>query len=141
MDHFSGMLLYEKMAISTDTENTVRQLKGWFATFGVSRSKRCDKGPPFFGRVLKEFCDEYGIQLNLTSPYNPESSGATERGVGLVKKIMKKTEEEGSCMEEAMAVFRNTRNESGYSPNQLFFLHNWRDNNLPDLRAEPVMDK
>ena len=45
----------------------------------------------------------------------------------MVKKIMKKTEEEGSRMEEAMSVFRNTRNESGYSPNQLFFLRNLRD--------------
>ena len=40
--------------------------------------------------------------------------------MGLIKQIMKKTEEEGSDMEEALAVFRNIRNESGYSPNQLF---------------------
>ena len=71
---------------------------------------RCDNDPPFSSRGFREFCEEYGIKLSLTSPYNPESSGAAERGVGLVKKIMKKTEEEGSCMEEAMSVFRNTRN-------------------------------
>ena len=41
-----------------------------------------------------------------------------------MKNIMRKTEEERSDFEEAMAVFRNTRNESGYSPNQLFFLRN-----------------
>ena len=62
------MPLYEKMGISTDTEHTVRQLKRWFATFGVSRSKRCDNGPPFFGRGFKEFCNEYKIRLDLTSP-------------------------------------------------------------------------
>ena len=54
---------------------------------------------------------------------------------------MKKTEEQGTCFEEALAVFRNTRNESGYSPNQLFFLRNWRDHNLPDVLAEPVMEE
>ena len=117
MDHFSGMPLFERMGISTDNEHTVRQLKRWFPTFGVSRSVRCDNGPPFSSKGFKEFCDKYGIKLNLTSPYNPESSGAAKRGVGLVKKIMKKTEEEESCMEEAMSVFRNTRNKSGYSPN------------------------
>ena len=95
MNHFSGMPLYEKMGISTDSEHTVRQLKRWFATFGMSRSIRCDNGPPLSSVGYKEFCDEYGITLNLTSPYNPESSGAPERGVGLVKKIMKKTEEKG----------------------------------------------
>ena len=114
MDHFSGMPLYEKMGISTDNEHTVRQLKRWFATFGVSRSIRCDNGPPFSSMGFKEFCDKYGIQLKLTSPYNLESSGAAERGVGLVKNIMKKTEEDGSCMEEAMSVFRNTRNVQEY---------------------------
>ena len=72
--------------------------------------------------------------MELTAPYNPESFGAAERGVGLIKMIMKKTQEEGSDMEEALAVFRNTRNESRYSPNQLFFLRNWRDPKLPDLR-------
>ena len=93
MDHFSGMPLYKKMGISMDNEHTVRQLKRWFATFGMSRSIRCDNGPPFSSMGFKEFCDEYGNQLNLTTPYNPESSGAPKRGVGLVKKIMKKTEE------------------------------------------------
>ena len=61
MDHFSGMPLYEKMGISTDNEHTVRQLKRWFATFGVSRSVRCDNGPPFSSRAFKEFCKEYAI--------------------------------------------------------------------------------
>ena len=95
MDHFSGMPLYEKMGISTDNEHTVRQLKRWFATFGVSRSVRCDNGPPFSSRGFREFCEEYGIKLDLTAPYNPESSGAAERGVGLVKKIMQKTQPDG----------------------------------------------
>ena len=56
----------------------------------------------------------------------------------MIKQIRKKTEEEGSDMKEALAVFRNTSNES---PNQLFFLRNWRDHNLPDLTAEPVMEE
>ena len=54
---------------------------------------------------------------------------------------MQKTEEEGSCFEESLAVFRNTRNESGYSPNQLFFLRNWWDPNLPHMLVEPVVEE
>ena len=96
--------MYAQMGYSTDTADTIRQPKIGFATFGVSRSIRFDNGPPFFRRGFQEFCDEYCIQLNLTSPYNPESSRAAEHGVGLIKKIMKKTEEEGSCFKEALAV-------------------------------------
>ena len=107
----------------------------------MSGSIRCDNGPPFFGKEFREFCDEYNIRLDLTAPYDPKSSGAAERGEGLIKQIMMKMEEEWSDKEEALAFFRNTRNESGYSPNQLFFLCNWREHNLPDLRAEPVMEE
>ena len=109
------------------TAHTFKQLKRWFFTFGMSRSIMCANGPPFFSRGFQEFCDEYCIRLNLTSPYNQESHGATERKIGMIKTIIKKTEEEGLCFEEALAVFRNTRNESSYSPNQLFFLRKWQD--------------
>ena len=36
---------------------------------------------PFFSKGFKEFCDEYCMELNLTSPYNTESLGAAERGL------------------------------------------------------------
>ena len=35
MDHFSGLPMYAKIGHSMDTANTVKQLKRWFATFGV----------------------------------------------------------------------------------------------------------
>ena len=50
----------------TDTNNTVRQLNRWFATFCASRTIRCDKGLPFFSNGFKDFCNEYCIKLNLT---------------------------------------------------------------------------
>ena len=66
-----------------------------------------------------------GLRVDLTISYNPESFGAAERGVGLVKTIMKKMEEEGTCFKEALEVFRNTRNMRGYSPNQLTTEHSY----------------
>ena len=83
MDHFSGMPLFEKMGIRTNNDHTVKQLKRWFAIFGVPRSVRCDNGPPLSSMAFGQFCEEYGIKRNLTATYNPESSGAAERGVGL----------------------------------------------------------
>ena len=51
---------------------------------------------------------------------------------------MKKTEEEGSSFEEAFAALKNTRNKSGYSPNQLFLLHNPF---LPSLEPELFIEE
>ena len=81
MDHFSGMPLFEKMGIRSDNDHTVKQLKRWFAIFGVPRSVRCDNGLLLSSMAIGQFCEEYGIKRNLTAPYNPESSGAAERGV------------------------------------------------------------
>ena len=55
MDHYSGLPVFTRM-VRTDTDAVVRQLKRWFATFGVVRAIRSDNGPPFFGRGFREFC-------------------------------------------------------------------------------------
>ena len=78
IDPFSGFPMYVRMGYIRDTDHTIKQLKRWFATFGMSQYIRSDNGPPFFS---KEFCDEYCIELNLTSQYNPR---AAECGVGLI---------------------------------------------------------
>ena len=40
-----------------------------------------------------------------------------------------------------LAAFKNTRNKSGFSPNQLFFLRNWRDLTLPSLMDKPTAEE
>ena len=79
--------------------------------------------------------------MNLTSLYNLESLGAAERVVGLIKAIMFKTKEEGLSFDKALTVFKNIRNESGYSPIQLFYLRYWRDRNLLNVQDEPAVEE
>ena len=79
--------------------------------------------------------------MNLTSLYNLESLGAAERVVGLIKAIMLKTKEEGLSFDKALTVFKNIRNESGYSPIQLFYLRYWRDRNLLNMQDEPAVEE
>ena len=57
--------------------------------------------------------------------------------LGLVKARMKRTEEKKSSFEVAFVAIKNTRNTTGYLPNQLFFLRNVWDPPLPFLEAEP----
>jgi len=78
--------------------------------------------------------------LNLTAPYCPISSGAAERSIGVLKAILKKVDQEGSCFETALAAYKTTRTESGYSPAQLFFLRNVRTARSPSLWQEPRME-
>ena len=50
-----------------------------------------------------------------------------------MKAIIKRTEKDNTSFDEAFSAFRNTRNSSGFLPNQLFFLRNVRDPKIPSL--------
>ena len=56
-----------------------------------------------------------------------------------MKGLLKRTETEGSCFDTAFSAYKNTRNGSGFSPAQLFFLRNVRDPRLPDLGPERMV--
>ena len=51
----------------------------------------------------------------------------------MVKAIIKRTNNKGSNFQEAFAAWKNKRNVSGFSSNQLFFLRNIRDPKQPAL--------
>ena len=135
MDHFSELPMFQKMR-KTPAEEVIVQLKSWFSLFGVSRLFRLNNRPPFSTAAIKDFCNSYIIGLNLKAPYHPERLGAAKRGVGLVKAITKKTKDNSANFKEAFAAFKNTRDKSGYSPNQRFFFRNWHNPMLPDLVEE-----
>ena len=54
---------------------------------------------------------------------------------------MKKVDTEGSCFETALAAYKTTITESGFSPAQLFFLRNVRTAKSPSLWQEPSVEE
>ena len=46
---------------------------------------------PFNSFLFKSFCLEWGIKLITSSPLYPKSNGLVERSVGIVKNMMKKS--------------------------------------------------
>ena len=61
--------------------------------------------------------------------------------MGILKGLLKRAGTEGSCFDTIFAAYKNTRNETGFSPSQLFFLRNVRDPRLPDLGPEPKVGR
>lgn len=51
-----------------------------------------DNGPPFIGKELEVFCNEFGIKKMLTPPYHPRSNGLAERFVRSVKNALINTD-------------------------------------------------
>ena len=54
--------------------------------FGSPKFLRVDSGPQFLGPFV-EFCEESSITIERASAYNPQSNGAAERNLGILKKI------------------------------------------------------
>ncbi|GKV06462.1 hypothetical protein SLEP1_g18360 [Rubroshorea leprosula] len=47
-----------------------------FTLFGIPKRIIADNGPQFRAAALRSFCNDYGIELSLTSAYTPQSNGS-----------------------------------------------------------------
>ncbi|GKV11500.1 hypothetical protein SLEP1_g22757 [Rubroshorea leprosula] len=57
--------------------------------FGILRRIIADNGPQFRAAALRSFCDNYGIELTLTSVYTPQSNGQAESANKIVLRGLK----------------------------------------------------
>ena len=93
---------------STTTENTVSELPLIFAQHGLPEEVVLDNGPQFTSIEFAVFMTKNGIKHTLVPPYHPQSNGATERSVRVVKEALVKQVLEGNRarpMEHRLADF------------------------------------
>ena len=74
----------------TTTEGVVSVWEEWFYKFGFP-SRLCNDNSPKFCCGFSAWCKELGISHELSSVYNPESNGLVEKGVGVLKEMLKKS--------------------------------------------------
>ena len=87
---------------------------------GWPRVIRSDGGPQFRGE-FSEFCKNFRIVHELSSPYNPLANGLAKSGVKIVKDMLHKCLGEGRYMHRVLYEWRNLPKQHGYSPAQLLF--------------------
>ncbi|GKV47147.1 hypothetical protein SLEP1_g54067 [Rubroshorea leprosula] len=58
-------------------------------TFGIPKRIIADNGPQFRAAALRSFCNDYGIELALTSVYTPQSNGQAESANKIVLRGLK----------------------------------------------------
>ena len=104
----------------------MKKIKQWFWCFGFPRSIRSDGGPQFRGG-FKTFCEEHGVDLERSSPYNPRSNGLAEVTVRILKDLLSKAK--GHAFERAFSAWKNSERGDKPSPNCMFFRQ--RDTRLP----------
>ena len=93
---------------STTTECTVGELRLIFAQHGLPEEVVSDNKAQFTSNEFAEFMSENGIKHTLLPPYHPQSNGAADRSVRVVKEALVKMVLEGNRarpMEHRLADF------------------------------------
>jgi transposase InsO family protein len=75
---------------TTTTQQTVKELRKLFASYGIPELLVSDNGPQLVSSEMEQFLRNNGIQHSLSPPYHPASNGAAERCLQTVKNALKK---------------------------------------------------
>ena len=126
----------EIVAIEDKTAGTiVAKMKAIFARHGIPEELMSDN-MPYASKEFHQFAKEWNIRLTTSSPLYPQSNGQSERFVQTMKRILKKSKEEGKDHYLALLEYRTTPvSGSEYSPSQMLMSRNLRSK-LPVLPAK-----
>jgi transposase InsO family protein len=90
IDHFSRWVV-AKAVPSPTAEETVRFIQEEIVYhYGVPEELVSDQGTNFTSQYMQQFASRLGIFLKRTTPYHPQTNGATERANQLFKQILSK---------------------------------------------------
>ena len=88
--------------------HTINELRLISVQHGLPEEVVSDNGPQFIPNEFAEFMNRNGIKHTLIPPYHPQSNGAAERSVRIVKKALVRHVLEGnkcSSMKHRLADF------------------------------------
>ncbi|XP_049268628.1 uncharacterized protein K02A2.6-like isoform X1 [Rhipicephalus sanguineus] len=120
-------------------QSTIAALSAIFARFGVPVEVCTDNGPQFSSHEFLLFSRRYDFTHVTSSPHYPQSNGLAEKGVQVVKRILKKTADSGDDFWLGLLAYRSTPLEDGRSPGELLQGRRLRAN-LPDFSAVTATD-
>ena len=107
----------------TTSSQTIKELKRYFAMFGLPEYLVSDNGPQFVSDEFENFLKTNGIKHLTSAPYHPATNGAAERTVQTVKLALKKfalSNSKGN-LQGFLFAYRNTpHSTTGQTPAELF---------------------
>ncbi|XP_049268003.1 uncharacterized protein LOC125756961 [Rhipicephalus sanguineus] len=127
----------EKLS-DTTSSTVIEKLSCIFARYGIPVEVCSDNGPQFASHEFATFASRYDFRHVTSSPGFPQSNGLAEKGVQIVKRIMKKTQGNRDDFWLGILSYRSTPLEDGRSPGELLQGRRLRTR-LPDF--SPQMKK
>lgn len=118
MDHYSN---FPGMALlaSSSSSCVIIHAKSIFARHGIPHIVVSDNGPCFNSKEWQTFAAQYDFQHVMSSPHYAQSNGQAEKGVHVLKQLLKKAAETDSDPYLALLSYRATPLQCGLSPAEL----------------------
>lgn len=112
---------YPEMALlpSMSATSVIRHMKSIFARHGIPQIVYSDNGPCYSCKEFQDFAREYDFQHVTSSPLYAQSNGKAEKGVHIVKQLLKKARDSNSDPYLALLSYRASPLEHGMSPAEL----------------------
>lgn len=120
----------------TSSSTVIEKMAAIFARYGIPVEVCSDNGPQFSSREFTLFARKYDFRHITSSPEFPRSNGLAEKGVQVVKRILKKTKETREDFWLGLLSYRSTPLEDGRSPGELLQGRRLRSS-LPDFGDQP----
>lgn len=107
MDYFSKFVEIFKLK-TMKSEYIINKLKELFTRQGIPETVMSDNGPEFSSEKFAQFSKQWNFQHVTSSPGFAQSNGQIERGIQIIKNIMKKTSYERTDFNMALLEYYNT---------------------------------
>lgn len=112
------------------TPEVIRALIKYFSIYGTPKKISCDPGSEFNNELLKELMMMYNIQLHISTPNNPNSTGIVERFHSTIIEIYRLAKYDRKCTDAAsvmtysiMAYNHTIHTTTGLTPFEVVFGH------------------
>ncbi|XP_013875375.1 uncharacterized protein K02A2.6 [Austrofundulus limnaeus] len=139
IDYYSN---FPEMALlsSVSSACVITHAKSIFSRHGIPYTISSDNGPCFSSKEWKKFANQYGFEHITSSPLYPQSNGKAEKGVHILKQLLKKAADSGSDPYLALLSYRASPLECGLSPGELLMNRKLRTT-LPCYTKEKQLSK
>lgn len=104
---------------SATASSVITHVKSIFARHGIPKTVVSDNGPCYNCREWQQFATQYGFHHVTSSPQHAQANGKAEKGVHIIKQILKKTTDSKSDPYLALLSYRTAPLECGLSPAEL----------------------
>ena len=121
VDGFSDFFELDRLGRDTTAATLVRRTRALFARYGRPDEMHTDSDPRYLSEEFQRFLRAWQTVHKTSSPHHHQANGKSESGVKAAKRLIKKCEHMGQCLEEALLEWKLTPQAEGLSPAEKFF--------------------